>query len=900
MKKRRRIRLLVCIIAAAISFATLTFFVPQVSQEVQASGTEEFWRSLSTDYYYDQLTGSAKVLYERFDAACMNVLLSDNKTYSCIRVDIEDLDLTAEDEDLISDIYYMFRGSNPQYFFMDGYALMDSWQYENTYSRINLTMYNHEDHNFQNGAERDRVRDQIYDEILEYESVVPAGSRPETIERIVHDKMCNDLEYGYDASFAGTTYTMQSIVSAVEGTTVCNGYAMMFEALMNHLGVECIYVCSDPHAWNMINLHGYWYYVDVTNNDQDENGIFRIYYNCSSTALNGDPDLYMIEEPFSNYVPEVVYDDLDQVFGEPYYKYYSDRYVTVSGYTYFIVNDVNDDYGYLALPLYESSSLPSTVTYNGRTYNVIGGSSPVISTLQWYRSVNSGGTTTLQACQNSYNNTDNIMLRCTAGAGADTSNVHYEVSYNGSRVYTSGNNVLSGEYTVSYNGASVVSTASGTCLAPGSYTIAYYNGNNLIDSRTCTVTADVMTPADLCQEIAWANTTGGTNSYDNTTCIELDAYYDNGDDISDVYYQVRYNGNLIYTSERGQIEGVFDIRSTNAPTTQAGGNTYLSAGSYKVSFYYGNGILIDEDTATVTVSASSGGTTPSGGSSSGSTTPTGGTTPSSGTNPTGGTTPATGGPSVVNTPAPVTETGVAGFVERLYTIALGRASDPVGKQDWIDAITLRGNTGADAARGFLYSSEFLNKAVSNEEFTTILYRTFFNREPDEAGFNAWVAALNNGDSKQDVIEGFINSTEWANLCLTFGIASGGTGVPNIDVEPGEGTVDFCTRLYTTCLNRAADQGGLMAWARQLANQRDTGTGAARGFFFSSEFTNQNVNNGEYVTRLYRTFMGREPDEAGYNAWVGQLDSGVSREEVFDGFAGSQEFAAICASYGIVR
>ena len=246
------------------------------------------------------------------------------------------------------------------------------------------------------------------------------------------------------------------------------------------------------------------------------------------------------------------------------------------------------------------------------------------------------------------------------------------------------------------------------------------------------------------------------------------------------------------------------------------------------------------------------------------------------------------------------EGGAAGFVERLYTIALGRSSDPAGSQDWVDAITLRGETGAGCARGFLYSPEFLNKGVSNEEFVTTLYRTFFDREPDQAGFNAWVEVLNNGTSKEEVIEGFINSTEWANLCLLYGIRNGGTGVPNIEIEPNQGTIDFATRLYTTCLGREADQAGLMAWARQLSNQRDTGTGAARGFFFSSEFTNQNVDNGEYVTRLYRTFMGREPDQAGYNAWVEQLESGVSREEVFDGFAQSVEFARICASYGIVR
>ena len=247
-----------------------------------------------------------------------------------------------------------------------------------------------------------------------------------------------------------------------------------------------------------------------------------------------------------------------------------------------------------------------------------------------------------------------------------------------------------------------------------------------------------------------------------------------------------------------------------------------------------------------------------------------------------------------------TEPGVAGFVERLYTVALGRSSDPVGKQDWIDAITLRGETGASAARGFLYSPEFLNKECTNEEFVTVLYSTFFDRTPDNLGFTAWINVLESGTSKEEVIEGFINSTEWANLCLRYGIRSGGTGTPNIEVEPNAQTIEFATRLYTTCLGRDADEAGMMAWARQLANQRDTGTGAARGFFFSGEFIGQDVSNAEFVNRLYRTFMGREADEAGFSAWVAQLDGGVSREEVFNGFAESPEFTRICASYGIVR
>ena len=247
----------------------------------------------------------------------------------------------------------------------------------------------------------------------------------------------------------------------------------------------------------------------------------------------------------------------------------------------------------------------------------------------------------------------------------------------------------------------------------------------------------------------------------------------------------------------------------------------------------------------------------------------------------------------------LTRSDVSAFVERLYTIALGRSSDSTGKANWVAAIR-NGESGAEAAKGFLFSNEFLNKNMTNDEFVDILYRTFFDREADIDGHEAWVAALERGESKQDVIMGFINSTEWANVCLQYGILSGGTGTPSITVEPSREVIEFATRLYTTCLKREPDQNGLMAWARQLANLKDTGSNAAHGFFFSDEMNRANVPNDEFVTRLYLTFMNRMPDEAGKNAWVNQLNSGVSREEVFQGFAQSSEFGQICAQYGIIR
>jgi len=110
--------------------------------------------------------------------------------------------------------------------------------------------------------------------------------------------------------------------------------------------------------------------------------------------------------------------------------------------------------------------------------------------------------------------------------------------------------------------------------------------------------------------------------------------------------------------------------------------------------------------------------------------------------------------------------------------------------------------------------------------------------------------------------------------------------------------NFATRLYSVALNRTPDPVGLSYWTERLANKTVTGTEAAYGFFFSTEFVNSNLSNTEYILRLYRTFLGREPDSQGYAYWEGKLASGSSRLDVFYGFANSVEFAGICAAAGI--
>lgn len=50
----------------------------------------------------------------------------------------------------------------------------------------------------------------------------------------------------------------------VEKKAVCAGYSKAMQYLMQLCGIECLYVTSQTHAWNIIKLEGDYYHLDVT------------------------------------------------------------------------------------------------------------------------------------------------------------------------------------------------------------------------------------------------------------------------------------------------------------------------------------------------------------------------------------------------------------------------------------------------------------------------------------------------------------------------------------------------------------------------------------------------------------------------------------------------------------
>ena len=81
------------------------------------------------------------------------------------------------------------------------------------------------------------------------------------------------------------------------------------------------------------------------------------------------------------------------------------------------------------------------------------------------------------------------------------------------------------------------------------------------------------------------------------------------------------------------------------------------------------------------------------------------------------------------------------FVERCYTLALGRPADEDGLNGWCEHLLTQDLTPERVAFGFIFSDEAKDRALNDEAFITMLYKMMLDREPDADGLANWVSAL---------------------------------------------------------------------------------------------------------------------------------------------------------------
>lgn len=130
-----------------------------------------------------------------------------------------------------------------------------------------------------------------YDELWEtFKSLdFTANNRYEFVKK-VHDYLANQITYGGDLE-CSTTY--DPVGAILDGICVCQGYAEAFKMICDYYKIPAICVIGEAggenHMWNAVKMdNGFWYLLDATWDDQEENGIFYDFFltGLSSEAPN--------------------------------------------------------------------------------------------------------------------------------------------------------------------------------------------------------------------------------------------------------------------------------------------------------------------------------------------------------------------------------------------------------------------------------------------------------------------------------------------------------------------------------------------------------------------------------------------------------------------------------------
>ncbi len=221
-------------------------------------------------------------------------------------------------------------------------------------------------------------------------------------------------------------------------------------------------------------------------------------------------------------------------------------------------------------------------------------------------------------------------------------------------------------------------------------------------------------------------------------------------------------------------------------------------------------------------------------------------------------------------------TGNAEEVARLYGVALGRAPDLAGLNDWthqIDANTLQLS---NVALGFVNSTEFQARygSFNNQDFVQALYQNALGRPGEATGIAAWTTQLDAGVSRATIVVEFSDSFEHKQNSLS-----------NI----GDKDLAEVYRLYQAAFNRTPDQVGLQFWTGVL----DSGTSplaVAQDMTGTSEFASMfaGLDATAEVNKLCSNGLHRTGDPSEIAYWAGQIQSGTSMGQVLLAFADTLE------------
>lgn len=250
-----------------------------------------------------------------------------------------------------------------------------------------------------------------------------------------------------------------------------------------------------------------------------------------------------------------------------------------------------------------------------------------------------------------------------------------------------------------------------------------------------------------------------------------------------------------------------------------------------------------------------------------------------------------------------------GLVEKLYIKYLKRAPTPTELSQAVAKLALT-TTISQIEASVMATANALTQA---RQIVTNIYIQILARLPDPAGLDFWVTQLQAGMSIADIRKFFANSDEskayitnlyniylarnpsGAELNVAINIMVAGKSIVDaeaviIQARQSDPNVLFVARLYVSALGRQEDAAGFSYWVNLIRANRTAQTlkAVTKDFLLSPEFVNRKLSDSAFLDAIYLSILGRLPDAAGKEFWLGKLAEGVTREVIIDVFLSVDE------------
>lgn len=260
-----------------------------------------------TEYYqYSIMTGSERQLYNKLVTAIENLQSEVAVTGMTIKADAG------------LALFHRVLADNPQLFWVSRTASVTyDPRTQNVRSFILLYSDGEKADTVNNTtgpvivADRAKIaakRKALNDKIGKILETIP-GNYPEVEqEKLIHDYIVTHLQYDKVAAANPTPvgavfpHAYDIYGAAVEGKAVCEGYAKLFQYLCYCTGINATQISGTAdgggHMWNAVRIDSYWYEIDVTWDDGDDELLYYQYFNLTHDQMAQNHSTDASEIPF--------------------------------------------------------------------------------------------------------------------------------------------------------------------------------------------------------------------------------------------------------------------------------------------------------------------------------------------------------------------------------------------------------------------------------------------------------------------------------------------------------------------------------------------------------------------------------------------------------------------------